>query len=48
MISKLLNIPYSQELVNEISNFRKKSAEYTKEIIRKKDVDYNEILCNRR
>lgn len=33
MISKLLNIPYSEDLVNEISNFWKKSAEYTKEII---------------
>lgn len=30
MISKLLNIPYSEDLVNEISNFWKKSAEYTK------------------
>lgn len=33
MIFKLLNIPYSEDLVNEISNFWKKSAEYTKEII---------------
>ena len=28
MIPKLLNIPYSEDLVNEISNFWKKSAEY--------------------
>lgn len=46
MISKLLNIPYSEDLVNEISNFWKKSAEYTKEIIVTKEK-YFSILEKR-
>lgn len=41
MISKLLNIPYSEDLVNEISNFWKKSAEYTKEIIVSKEKHFS-------
>lgn len=46
MISKLLNIPYSEDLVNEISNFWKKSAEYTKEIIVTKEPVglYDEVI----
>ena len=33
MMSSLLNIPYSQDFKNEISNFWKKSAEYTNDLI---------------
>ena len=46
IISKLLNIPYSEDLVNEISNFWKKSAEYTKEIIVTTE-DFFMALCNK-